>query len=100
MTEDQRSDFYGVVLASYSLDERQLLRRMAELYDQALPFARNWTFANLPDYIFDLDTPRVEFEDLFATGIGGYFDFQFCDIHLKELTPELTEGDSEERPEP
>lgn len=97
MTEDIGNEFNSIIDAGFSVFERGLLNTAATAYTNTYPLAKRWTYAYLPDYFFDPDTPIVERIDLIGFGIDGYFDFQFADTNLRilNLQAELTEADND-----
>lgn len=92
MTEDIESEFNGIVFASYSMDERQLLRRFERKFTRALPHAKTWTFDNVPEEVFRLDYPMTEALEIISAGIDGWFDFHFANGQL-EAHLKLTEAE-------
>lgn len=98
MIEDlERAEFNGIVSASFGMDERKLLRRIASKSFRLLPYAEQWAFDNVPAYVLEPEFPVPLRVELIATGIEGYFDFHYCNLHLQELM--LTEADNGQAPQ-
>lgn len=100
MTEDLNDDdvssqFNAILNASYLVYERKLLRDQANIITQMAVFGRQWAYQNAPDYIFDLDTPVVEFVDLIGFGIDAYWELRLLQSNPHYAARELTEGPNE-----